>query len=70
MSMNNESHDQDKRVFYTCWPFGGVLCGIATVLLGGTMILSTFFPHSPEIVWGIALIVIGAIIALYSKDRL
>ena len=34
-----------SRVVYTCWPFGGLLCGIATmgiglITLGGTIILS------------------------------
>jgi len=57
------------RVVYTCWPFfGGVFCGIATVILGIVLILQSYFPFAPELVWGVVLILIGAFIALRSRD--
>lgn len=48
-----------STVVYTCSPWGGVVCGVSLVLIGGALILSEYFPTSPEIVWGVVLIIAG-----------
>jgi len=68
MEPTRELEDKATRVVYTCWPFGGFLCGIATAVIGLALILSTYFPHAPELVWGVVLLVLGAFIALRTKD--
>jgi len=66
MEPKRELDDKPTHVVYTCWPFGGFLCGVATAVIGLAMILSTYFPHAPELVWGVVLLVLGAFIALRS----
>lgn len=67
MEPKPEVEGKANRVIYTCWPFGGFLCGIATAVIGASMILSTYFPHSPELVWGVVLLLLGAFVAFRSK---
>ena len=57
------------RVVYTCWPFGGLLCGIATAVIGAALLLSRYFPDAPELVWGVVLIVLGGFIAFRSRGQ-
>ncbi len=68
MESKPELEGNASRVIYTCWPFGGFLCGIATAVIGLAMILTAYFPHAPELVWGVALLLLGAFIALRSKN--
>ena len=53
------------RVVYTCWPFGGVVCGASLVMIGLALLLQTVFPDSPEIVWGIMLVLLGVFTILW-----
>jgi len=68
MESQREFEERATRVVYTCWPFGGFLCGIATAVIGLAMILSTYFPDAPELVWGVVLLLLGAFIAFRTRD--
>lgn len=65
---SNKSNDR-PRVYYTCWPFGGVMCGASLVAIGIALLLQEMFPASPEIVWGIMLVVLGAGTILWHMRR-
>jgi len=68
MESKRELEERATRVVYTCWPFGGFLCGIATAVIGLAMILSVYFPQAPELVWGVVLLLLGAFIAFRSHN--
>ncbi len=61
--------NEPTRVIYTCWPFGGILCGIGTIGIGTLLLADHFFAASPEVLWGIGLIVFGAAIVWWSRTR-
>lgn len=68
MESKRELEGKATCVIYTCWPFGGFLCGIAPAVIGLAMILSTYFPHAPELVWGVVLVLLGAFIAFRNHN--
>lgn len=68
MESKREVEGKATRVVYTCWPFGGFLCGIATAAIGLAMILSTYYPQAPELVWGVVLLLLGAFIAFRNHN--
>lgn len=58
-----------SRVLYTCWPFEGWLCGVATMGIGLLLLVDHYLDAAPEVLWGIGLIVLGGIIAVRTRDR-
>ena len=48
-------------VYYTCSPYGGVLCGVSLVVIGAALLFSELevFDWRPAIIWGLALAGLG-----------
>ena len=56
---------QPSRVVYTCWPFGGLLCGIITIGIGVLLLVDHYFATADEVLWGVGLILLGAVIVAW-----
>lgn len=54
---------------YTCWPFGGLVCGIGTMVIGAALLAQWAIPGASDLVWGIALLLFGAFITLWQSRR-
>jgi len=60
---------EPSRVIYTCWPFGGLLCGLATMGIGALLLADHYLDAAPEMLWGVGLIMLGAVVIFASQDR-
>jgi len=58
-----------SRVVYTCWPFGGLLCGVATMGIGALLLADHYLGAAPEVLWGIGLLVLGGAIVMRTRSR-
>jgi hypothetical protein len=56
-------------VVYTCWPFGGLLCGIATMGIGALLLADHYLDAASQVLWGIGLIVLGGAVILRKRGR-
>lgn len=65
----NAQSDAPSDVLYTCWPLGGVLCGLATMAIGALILADHYLDTPPEVLWGIGLIVLGGAVVLWSRVR-
>lgn len=64
-----DGRDPNAPVVYTCWPFGGWLCGVATMAIGVLLLADHYLSAAPEVLWGIGLIVVGAVVALRARNE-
>jgi|ETNmetMinimDraft_13_1059891.scaffolds.fasta_scaffold285569_1 MYXO-CTERM domain-containing protein len=71
--MNSQRIDANtqapSRVVYTCWPFGGLLCGVATIGIGALLLAEHYLDAAPEVLWGVGLIVLGGAVVLRTRNR-
>lgn len=58
-----------SRVVYTCWPIGGVPCGITAMAIGALLLVDHYFEVAQEVLWGVGLIALGAAVALWNRNR-
>ena len=65
----DNSPQAPSRVVYTCWPFGGMLCGVATVGIGVLLLAEHYLSTAPEVLWGVGLILLGGAIVLWTHNR-
>ncbi len=56
----------ETHYYYTCWPFpwGGWLCGVSLIAIGGGLFLQNLFPHNSEAVWGAVFVLLGVVVLL------
>ena len=64
-----EPGSEPSRVVYTCWPFGGLLCGISTMGIGVLLLIDHYFATAPEVLWGVGLILLGAVVVAWTHQR-
>jgi len=62
------STQESSRVIYTCWPFGGLLCGVATMGIGVLLLAVHYLDAAPEVLWGLGLIILGAAVVLRTRN--
>ncbi len=58
-----------SRVVYNCWPFGGLLCGVATMGIGALLLAEHYLGTAPEALWGIGLVLLGGAIVWRTHNR-
>ncbi len=63
------SASEPSRIIYTCWPFGGLLCGAATIGIGVLLLAEHYLAAAPEVLWGIGLIMLGGAVVLRTHGR-
>ena len=66
---NHRIEGSSSSVVYTCWPFGGLLCGLATMGIGILLLVDYYFDAAPEVLWGVGLMVLGAAIVMWTHHR-
>ncbi len=57
----------ETRVVYTCWPwpYGALFCGVSLVVIGAALVLRTYFPMRPDLIWGVLLMLLGAFVLVW-----
>ncbi len=60
---------QPSHVVYTCWPFGALLCGVATMGIGVPLLVDHYFATDPALLWGVGLILLGARMVAWTQQR-
>jgi len=63
------SAQQPAHVIYTCWPFGGLLCGLATMGIGVLLLADHYLDAAPEVLWGVGLIILGGAVIFRTQGR-
>ncbi len=61
--------DATSRIVYTCWPFGGLLCGLGTMGIGVLLLADHYLAAPAEVLWGVGLILLGGAVVFWSHHR-